>query len=60
MLTQSTLLVPFGLALCLADVAYRLRSAQVKQHAVLSALITSRGFFMPLWLLTGLLVLFLH
>jgi hypothetical protein len=48
------------MVLCLADLVYRLRSAQVKQHAVLSTLVTSRGFFMPLWLLTGLLVLFLR
>ena len=60
MLMQSKLLVPFGMALCLADLVYRLRSAQVKQRPVLSVLITSRGFFMPLWLLTGLLVLFLR
>lgn len=59
-LMQSKLLVPFGMALCLADLVYRLRSAQVKQRAVLSALITSRGFFMPLWLLAGLLALFLR
>lgn len=54
-LAQMSVLIPFGLAVGLADVVYRLRQAYLKQESGWLALAPSGGT--PLWIVGGLLLL---
>ena len=54
-LTRISILIPCGLAVGLADVAYRLRQAQLQRQSVWLALAPSGGT--PLWIIGALLLL---